>query len=284
MLKPDRTYQQIAKAIDYFSRYQLQQPSLAELSQHIGVSESHLQRLFSDWVGVSPKKFLQYLTKEKAKQLLLNSTVMEAALDAGLSSVGRLHDLMITCEGVTPGDYKRFGAGLTIYYGIHDSPFGDCLLAITDKGVCKLAFFDQAADSLALINELKLEWPQATIERDDTKTAILHAVIFPQQTPSSAQPQRLNLLLKGSKFQLKVWEALLSVPEGNIVSYQQMAVRIGEPAATRAVASAIARNSIGYLIPCHRVIRSTGAFSQYRWGAQRKQAMIAWEACSHLPD
>lgn len=275
----DQHYVQIARAIDYFSRFQAQQPGLEEVARHLGLSESHFQRLFSEWVGVSPKKFLQYLTKEKAKQRLRNSTSLDASLDAGLSGTGRLHDLILSCEGVTPGEYKNWGAGLRIYYGLHDSPFGQCLLAQTERGVCKCAFYDAAEQAAQLIQELYAEWPQAAIERADAKTAALSALIFPsaERAVSHSAPPRLHLLLKGSKFQLKVWEALLRIPEGELVSYQQMALGIGEANATRAVASAVARNSLGYLIPCHRVIRSTGEFNQYRWGAPRKMAMIGWE-------
>lgn len=276
---PHRTYSQIAKAIEYFSRHQQQQPGLAALAQHVGISEFHLQRLFSEWVGVSPKKYLQYLTKEKALQRLRAGTVLEAAFDAGLSSVGRLHDLMITCEGVTPGEYQRFGAGLEIHFGMHASPFGYCLLAATAKGVCKLAFFDDETTAQALIDELHHDWPAARIVRDEDKTAPIAAAVFPHQKQPPNPERRLNLLLKGSQFQLKVWEALLRIPEGQLLGYQQVAEQIGAPTAIRAVASAIAKNNIGYLIPCHRVIRSTGEFSQYRWGSQRKMAMIGWEAC-----
>ena len=276
----DQHYVQIARAIDYFTRFQAQQPGLEDVARYIGLSESHFQRLFSEWVGVSPKKFLQYLTKEKAKQRLRNSPLLDATLDLGLSGTGRLHDLMLSCEGVTPGEYKNWGAGLRIYYGLHDSPFGACLLAQTDRGVCKCAFYDDTEQAVQLIQELYDEWPNATIERADEKTAALVALIFPatgQALVSGAVP-RLHLLLKGSKFQMKVWEALLRIPEGELVSYQQIARGIGEVKATRAVASAVARNSLGYLIPCHRVIRSTGEFNQYRWGAPRKMAMIGWEA------
>ena len=280
MAESAQTYDQIAQAIEYFSRFQSTQPSLSELAQHVGLSDYHFQRLFSEWVGVSPKKFLQYLTKEKAKQRLHTSTLLDTALDLGLSGSGRLHDLMLSCEGVTPGEYKNWGAGLKIYYGLHDSPFGGCLLAQTDRGVCKCAFYDNEPQAASMIQELYDEWPNAAIERADEKTAVLRTLVFPasgQAQVSGAAP-RLHLLLKGSKFQLKVWEALLSVPEGELVSYQQMAIGIGEANATRAVASAVARNSLGYLIPCHRVIRSSGEFNQYRWGASRKMAMIGWES------
>ncbi|MBK8971264.1 MAG: methylated-DNA--[protein]-cysteine S-methyltransferase [Hahellaceae bacterium] len=273
-----RNYARIAKAITYFSRHQQEQPGLTELAQEVGVSEFHLQRLFTEWVGVSPKKFLQYLTKERAKQALRQSTVLDAALSVGLSGVGRLHDLMLTCEGITPGDYKRLGAGLNIRYGLHDSPFGPCLLATNDRGVCKLAFYDTEQERSLLIDELQMEWPEAQIVHDTGGTHAVHEKIFPDRDTPSGSGQRLHLLMKGSPFQLRVWEALLKVPEGNLVSYADVAVQLGEPNAVRAVASAIARNHLGYLIPCHRVIRQTGDFNQYRWGAPRKMAIIGWEA------
>jgi AraC family transcriptional regulator of adaptative response/methylated-DNA-[protein]-cysteine methyltransferase len=272
-------YQQIARAIDYFVRFQAQQPGLEDVATYLGLSESHFQRLFSEWVGVSPKKFLQYLTKEKAKQRMRSSTLLDSSLDAGLSGTGRLHDLLLSCEGVTPGEYKNWGAGLRIYYGLHDSPFGQCLLAQTDRGVCKLAFFDDEPQAALLIRELFEEWPNAVIERADIKTSLLIPHLFPaERRAGDSAPARLHLLMKGSKFQLQVWEALLRIPEGELVSYRQLALGIGGGGATRAVASAVAKNHLGYLIPCHRVIRSTGEFNQYRWGATRKMAMIGWEA------
>jgi len=292
----NRTYCQIAKAIEYFRQYQQRQPSLSDLSHYVGLSEFHLQRLFSEWVGVSPKQYLQYLTKENAKQRLRESTVLDSALSAGLSGTSRLHDLMVTCEGMTPGEYKRYGKGLRIDYGLHSTPFGQCLLAITERGVCKLAFFDSDDNQQALENELLVEWSEADIVRDEEKTAPVVQNIFPSidvncggsnhrsdtvatYTVSTDNKKPLNLLLKGSKFQLKVWEALLAIPDGEVFSYQQVATLIDAPSSVRAVASAIAKNNIGYLIPCHRVIRSNGEFSNYRWGGERKQAIIGWEAC-----
>ena len=270
-----RVYDRIAEAIRYLDAHREQQPRLAELSAHVGVSEYHLQRVFSAWVGVSPKQFLQHLTKESAKRRLRSATVMEAALDSGLSGAGRLHDLMLTCEGMTPGDYQRHGQGLRICFGLHESPFGGCLLAATDRGICKLAFFDTAREREQLEHELADEWGEASIERDDVATRpLLHAAF----TSEMRERKPLHLLLKGSRFQLKVWEALLSVSAGELIAYEQVAALIGSPSATRSVASAIAKNHIGYLIPCHRVIRKSGEFGQYRWGARRKKAIVGWEA------
>lgn len=281
MPSDSQQYLQIANAIDYFRRHQEEQPGLDEVASHVGLSEFYFQRLFTEWVGISPKKFLQYLTKEHAKQKLRDSSLLSVAYDVGLSGTGRLHDLMLSCEGVTPGQYKAWGRGLQIRYGLHDSPFGFCLLAHTDRGVCKCAFYDREEQTLTLIEELHAEWPGAHIKQDDQVTAEMMASIFPANGTMKHQnkPGRLHLLLKGSPFQLKVWEAVLRIPEGMLLSYRQLAEHIGDVSSTRAVASAVARNSVGYLIPCHRVIRSTGEFNQYRWGEARKQAIIGWEAC-----
>ncbi len=281
MPSTDKQYAQIARAIEYLTLHQSTQPGLKEVAGFVGLSESHFQRLFSQWVGVSPKKFLQFLTKEHAKQSLRKSTLLTTALDIGLSGSGRLHDLMLSCEGVTPGEYKNWGAGLEINYGLHDSPFGKCLIAQTERGVCQFAFYDEAEHAQSMIQALYAEWPRAHIERSDDKTALLIAQIFPPidaVQSASSSPVGLKLLLKGSKFQLQVWEALLRIPQGEVASYQQVAQSIRQPDATRAVASAIARNNLGYLIPCHRVIRSSGEFNHYRWGASRKKALLAWEA------
>lgn len=275
-------YQLIAAAIAFFVEQRTRQPGLAELAAHVGLSEFHLQRLFSEWVGVSPKQFLKFLTKQEAKRRLLQQPVLDAALDLGLSGSGRLHDLMVSCEAVTPGQFKQQGAGLQIRYGSIQSPFGPALLAQTEKGVCKLGFYDAPEQWQQLCGELQADWPRATLLRDEPAVEQTAQLIFAEANGASAHastPRRLHLLMKGSPFQLKVWEALLAIPEGEIRTYQQVAAAIGSPDAVRAVASAIARNHIGYLIPCHRVIRSTGEFSQYRWGPVRKQALIGWEAC-----
>jgi len=270
-----RDYQRIANAIVYLSEHRAEQPSLAELANHIGLSEHHLQRLFSEWAGVSPKRFLQFLTKEYAKQALHDSSVLESALAAGLSGSGRLHDLMVSWEGVTPGEYKAEGKGLLIRYGYHPCPFGWCLLAETERGICKLAFADDPADKSVLISELLEEWPEAKLQENKEATAETLQKVFPL---NGVERKPLHLLLKGTEFQLKVWEALLAVSEGQLVTYSQLAGVAGCPKAVRAVSSAVARNTIAYLIPCHRVIRQSGETNLYRWGSTRKRAMIAREA------
>lgn len=282
-------YDKIAQAIEYFVKHQKTQPGLAELSQHVGLSEFHFQRVFSQWVGVSPKQYLQYLTKQYAKQCLRNESVMDAALSSGLSGASRLHDLMIRCEGMTPGEIRRRGKGLCIQYGVHCSDFGWCLLAVTARGVCKLGFFDTEKQKEVLVDELFMEWSGADIVLDPGATEPVFEAIFIAShrrtdgsvlADSKKKPLSFNVLLKGSPFQLKVWEALLAIPAGQLSSYQRVAQSIGSPNGARAVASAIAKNTVGYLIPCHRVIRGNGDFSQYRWGSVRKQSMIAWEGCA----
>ncbi|MBQ0758473.1 MAG: methylated-DNA--[protein]-cysteine S-methyltransferase [Zhongshania sp.] len=268
-------YQRVASAIRYLSDKQLTQPSLAELAAHVGVSEFHLQRIFTEWAGVSPKQFLQFLTKENAKRLLRSSSVMDSALACGLSGSGRLHDLMIKAERVTPGEYRNMGAGLQIHYGSCPSPYGLCFIAANHRGICKIAFFDEQETEANLLAELQAEWAAAELIRDDQRAASLYASAFAGKPDSAEEP--ITLLLKGTEFQMKVWEALLTIPFGEVCSYQQLAESMGSPSSTRAVASAIARNNIAYLIPCHRVIRGTGEFSQYRWGAERKQAMLLQE-------
>lgn len=278
-----RHYLQIARVIEYCAEHQSQQPTLDQLANHAGLSESRLQRVFSEWVGVSPKQFLKYLTKEQAKARLRRETVLDSALGSGLSGSGRLHDLMITCEGVTPGEYRNWGEGLQIDFGFHETPFGQCLLAQTQRGVCGLSFFDKDEQRQVQLDTLRGHWPNAALVHNQDGTQETIQTVFPKAIALDAtQPRNLRLLMKGSPFQMKVWEALLAIPGGELCSYQQIAEQIQAPASVRAVASAIARNHIGYLIPCHRVIRSSGEINQYRWGAVRKKMMIGWEARSAL--
>lgn len=274
MSEPDsQSYNQIATAIRFLRDRASEQPSLAELAEQVGLSECHFQRLFSQWAGVSPKRFLQFLTKERAKQALAKSTsVLQATLESGLSGPGRLHDLMVSCEAMTPGEVKAQGEGLQIGYGEALTPFGKALVAWTSRGVCYLAFFNM--DPTLYEQELKSEWPKAGFYKDNSAACDLMERIF---INTSAQ-KPLHLLLKGTNFQLKVWEALLRVGEGELVSYSQLAAMAGSPKASRAVGSAMAANKIGFLIPCHRVIRESGESGHYRWRSERKLAMQGWEA------
>ena len=268
-----RTYQRIADVIRYLTEHQEQQPTLAEVAQVANLSEFHLQRLFSQWAGVTPKQFLQYLTLENARQQLRASSVMDAAYSSGLSGPNRLHDLMVKCTGMTPGEYRQEGSGLAIVYGLHASPFGTALIAQAPRGICKISFADDDAGTAKQVDELHAEWSLAHVHRDDDAVAVVAEQIFRLHNA----PQPLNVLLRGTTFQIQVWEALLRIPHGHVRSYGDVANAIGSPQATRAVASAIARNAVGFLIPCHRVIRGSGHFGEYRWGGERKQAIIGWE-------
>lgn len=270
----------IARALDRLASRFPEQPPLAELAAEVGVSEYHFQRMFTRRVGVSPKKFLQHLTLEAAKQRLRQSaSVLDAAYEAGLSGPGRLHDLFVTLEAMTPGEYKARGDGLTVRYGFHDSPFGECLLMLTPRGICGLGFVAPGQRDSAL-TRMARGWERARVVRDDRATAAYIPRIFVQPgqpVPRDAPP--LRLLLRGSRFQLKVWEALLTMPPGTLTTYQDLARRLGLPAgAARAVGNANGANPIPWLIPCHRVIRKTGALGGYAWGEGCKMAMIGWEA------
>lgn len=243
--------------------------SLAALSERLGVSEFHLQRVFTEWAGVSPKRFVQFLSKERALQALRDEPdVLAAALSSGLSSPGRLHDLLVTCEGVTPGQARALGAGVVIRHGVHRTALGEAFIGITDRGVCHLRFPEEHTDP---VSELRAEWPHATLVADAHAARARLAALAGPAAP-------IRLWLKGTNFQLKVWEALLRVPEGRLVSYSHLAHAAGMPSAVRAVASAVAANPVAWLVPCHRVIRSSGMLGQYRWGPARKAALIGWEA------
>jgi len=272
------TYGQIARAIEHLAGHFREQPSLTELAERANVSEFHFQRLFSDWAGVSPKKFSQFLTLEHAKaQLRRGASLAVAADEAGLSGTGRLHDLFVTIEGVTPGQFKQAGAGLVLSYGVFDSPFGPYLLGAIGQKVALLHFLAENDQPEAIV---AAAWPEAVRVPDAAALEFLAAHIFPAGPGTITRP--LPVLLRGSAFQLKVWEALLKIPEGHLASYDQIAEAIGQPAACRAVGTAIGSNPVGYLIPCHRVIKKTGLFGGYRWGTARKQAMIGWEAARTL--
>lgn len=265
-------YLRIEQAIRYLEAHYRHQPELSEIAAQIGLSEYHFQRLFTRWVGISPKRFLQFLTKEGAKKLLdRSSNLMDATYSVGLSSPGRLHDLFVNTEAVTPGEYKTRGSGLTIRYGFHPSPFGECLLGLTGRGICHLGFVQQ--DHQAALAQLRAEWPGATLQEDPAATGPLIAPIFSLEHSSTP----ISLFLEGTNFQLKVWEALIRIPAGSAGTYEQIAASIGSPAAVRAVGNAVGRNPVAVLIPCHRVIRKLGEFGNYRYGSARKKALLGWE-------
>lgn len=272
-------YQRIEKAIQYIASHYQQQPSLDTVAAAVCLSPYHFQRLFKRWAGISPKRFLQYLTAEHAKQLLHHSkNILDATYDVGLTSTSRLHDLMINMHGVTPGEWKTFGTGLVIYYGIHPSPFGDCLIATTERGVCSVAFIDPGTNKQE-IAELQTQWPQAILKQEPGKTILMANDIFKKD--HGRNKPTINLFVKGSNFQLKVWEALLRIPPGMVISYENVAEYINAPMAARAVGSAIAKNPVALLIPCHRVIKKTGVLGKYRWGDTRKSAILGWEIAKY---
>jgi AraC family transcriptional regulator, regulatory protein of adaptative response / methylated-DNA-[protein]-cysteine methyltransferase len=265
-------YLRIEQAILYLENHYKDQPSLEEVAANVGLSEYHFQRLFTRWAGVSPKRFLQFLTKEGAKDLLNRSeNLLDTTHQIGLSSLGRLHDLFVTTEAVTPGEYKSRGAGVTIRYGLHASPFGKCLIAVTERGICHLGFV-QTSEGDAIDN-LVADWKQARMIEDYRSTASLVEPIF----DLGYRGRPLNIHLRGTNFQLKVWEALLQVPAGAVTTYEGIASNIGRPGAMRSVGTAVGHNPIAVLIPCHRVIRKVGEFGNYRYGASRKKALLARE-------
>lgn len=269
-------YQRVAQAIQFLEQHHQEQPSLEELADQLALSPFHLQRLFTQWAGVSPKRFVQYLTAEHAKHLLTHAhSVLDATYATGLSSPGRLHDLLIATEAVTPGEFKQQGAGLQIAYGHHETPFGGCLLAVTTRGICQLLFLTEGGWTQA-VTELREQWQAADLVADAAQTQPYIDQIFPVNRQQGQR--KLTLLLKGTNFQLKVWNALLQIPQGAAWSYEDVAQAIGQPSAARAVGSAVGANPIGYLIPCHRVIRKSGVVDAYRWGSTRKKALLAWES------
>jgi AraC family transcriptional regulator of adaptative response/methylated-DNA-[protein]-cysteine methyltransferase len=262
-------YARIERAILYLDANFQDQPRLSEVARAAGLSEFHFQRLFRRWAGISPKRFLQFVTADYARTLLTESrSALDAACEAGLSSVSRLHDVVVQVHAATPGEIKQRGAGLEIRYGSHNTPFGECLIATTQRGVCWLSFVPEEND----VDALHAEWPKAAFHRDQALTGQVLERIFGSRTGP------IDLHLQGTNFQVKVWEALLRIPPGAVATYEDIAGVVCTPAATRAVANAVGANRIAYLIPCHRVIRKTGAFGGYRWGLPRKRAMLLWES------
>ena len=269
-----RDYARVEAAIAYLESRFRDQPELGDVAREVGLSPWHFQRLFRRWAGVSPKRFGQFLTLDYAKARLADSaSVLDTAYDAGLSGPGRLHDLFVTCEAMSPGAFKSGGAGIDIAYGMHPSPFGPCLIGQTARGVCALGFADADAETVRVRFERR--WPAACFREDRQATEAVAARIFARPAAPGAP---IKLSVAGTNLQLKVWEALLRIPPGRIVSYEALARALGRPRAARAVGGAVAANPVSYLIPCHRVIRKSGRFSDYEWGRSRKRVMLAWEA------
>jgi AraC family transcriptional regulator of adaptative response/methylated-DNA-[protein]-cysteine methyltransferase len=273
-------FSRVEQAIHYLESHALEQPDLQALARHVGLSEYHFQRLFRRWAGVTPKDFLQCLTLNHAKELLSESrSLLATSQELGLSGTSRLHDLFLSLEAMTPGEFKRAGEGLVIRWGVHDTPFGEALFAATDRGLCALSFLEEGSRGKAAA-ELQARWPAATLVEASTHCEPFALEVVSRMQGGARQP--LSLLLKGSPFQVKVWQALLAIPEGKVATYQGLARLAGIPNASRAVGSALAMNPIGYLVPCHRVIRSTGAIGEYHWGTARKWALLGVEGARGL--
>ena len=273
---PTTDFERIRTAIEYVAAHFGEQPALDDIARSVHLSPYHFARLFRRWAGVSPKQFLQHTTLEYAKGLLAESrTVLDAAYASGLSGPGRLHDHFVTIDAVTPGEFKSRGRGVSISYGVHATPFGDCLIGVTPRGVCRLRFVDPG-DAAGAVESLRREWPGATLSEGPAATQPIAERIGEPQAAAAGPP----LLLRGTNFQVKVWQALLAIPPGGAMSYGDVAAGVGYPTASRAVGSAVGANPIAWLIPCHRVLRSSGAIGGYRWGVARKVAMLGWEAAA----
>jgi len=271
-------YERIQKAIEFIHANFKEQPDLDAVAKEVFLSPFHFQRLFKEWAGVSPKKFLQYISLQHAKKLLEHHTVLDTAYETGLSGSGRLHDLFINIEGMTPGEYKNGGEQLQINYSFAETPFGNIIVATTSKGICHLAFADDEKDAL---QQLKMQFPNASFKQVVDTIQQNALFIFTQDWKDLS---KIKLHLKGTAFQIKVWEALLKIPMGDVSTYSSIANQIKNPNASRAVGTAIGDNPVAFLIPCHRVIRSTGEFGQYHWGSTRKTAILGWEAAKTNPE
>jgi AraC family transcriptional regulator of adaptative response/methylated-DNA-[protein]-cysteine methyltransferase len=289
-------YERIEEAILFIERNANSRPSLDEVAAHAGLSPYHFQRLFRRWAGVTPKQFLGFVTLEGAKELLRASApLLDASLELGLSGPSRLHDLFVSIDAVTPGEFRKRGRGIEIRYGFHETPFGRCLLGITPRGICRLEFCPEGGEA-GLVRGLRDDWAEARLIEDPGGGAGVLAAIFPGLPPAGdaagrptgpeagcvettgGQSGSVRVLLRGTNFQVKVWQALLGIPRGRLVSYGRLAEMADSPGAVRAVGSALGENRLAVIIPCHRVIRASGEIGGYRWGTARKRALIAWEA------
>ncbi len=271
-------YARIADAIRFIASQVARQPTLDEIAAHVHLSPFHFQRLFSRWAGVTPKRYLQVLTLERAKTLLQESRpLLEVADTLGLSSGSRLYDHFVQLEAVTPGEYKQRGAGLVIDHGVHDTPFGQAFVALTPRGVCNFSFLDDQAPQ-APLTALAQSWPEAELREAPSRT---QGVIHTMFDGSKTQDRPISLHVSGTNFQISVWRALLQIPPAKVVSYAQVASAVGNPKAARAVGLAVGANPVALMIPCHRVIQQNGKLGGYHWGETRKQARHAWEAARY---
>lgn len=283
-------YARVQAAIEYLSRNWKQQPEIEDIAAQVGLSASHFSQLFRRWAGITPKQFLQALTVDHARMLLRDSaSVLDTSLEVGLSGPGRLHDLFVAHEAMSPGEYGSGGAGLTLNYGFHASPFGEAIAVATPRGLAALGWVDEkaapgkasdtgksAGGREGALADMHRRWPKANFVRDDAATAIFAQQAFDPQAWESGRPLRVVMI--GTDFEIRVWETLLKIPMGRATTYSSIARHIGKPKAARAVGAAVGRNPISFVVPCHRVLGSSGALTGYHWGLTRKQAIIGWEA------
>ena len=274
-------FEAIAKVISFMDEHYRDQPNLENLAEQVGYSQYHFHRLFVRWAGVTPKEFLQCLTLNHAKaRLLQGESVLNASLEVGLSGPSRLHDLAVEIESASPGEIKSGGKGLHIRYGTSETPFGEWLVGECARGICHVSFMERNHEGAGVRHEIFQKWPEASYEEDHSVAIQMANRVFVQR--NHGVQDSFRAYVKGTKFQVQVWRALLEVPSGSLTSYGNLAAKVGIPSAMRAVGSAVGQNPIAYLIPCHRVIRGTGAIGQYRWNVDRKRAMIGWETASEL--
>ena len=269
-------YGHVTRAIEYLSENWRDHPSLDDIAGHVGLSPTHFQKLFTRWAGISPKQFIQAITLDHARELLRDAaSVLDATYEVGLSGPGRLHDLFVTHEAMTPGVYKAKGEGVEIIHGFHDSPFGKALLMVTEHGLAGLAFADAGGERAAL-DDMMSRWPRATYREDRDATRPYAARIFDPGNWDAETPLRVVMI--GTDFEIRVWETLLKIPVGRLTTYSDVADHIGRPSAARAVGTAVGRNPISFVVPCHRVLGKSGGLCGYHWGLTRKRAILGWEA------
>ena len=269
-------YERVRRIVAFISERWREQPSLDDIAAHVGLSTTHVHHLFRRWCGLTPKAFLQALTLDSAKALLADAaSVLDAAYEVGLSGPGRLHDLFVTHEAMTPGDYKSGGAGLVMRFGFHPSPFGEAILVASERGLAGLGFVDEG-DRTAALADMRRRWPRAEYVEDTATTAPLARRIFDPKTWAADRPLRVVLI--GTDFEVRVWQTLLRIPLGKATTYSDIACRLGKASASRAVGAAVGKNPISFVVPCHRVLGRSGALTGYHWGLTRKQAILGWEA------